>query len=178
MHFPVEKFCCYIWNATVNDDCKLLIFSIANQQCALPLSKVERIIRSVEIKPVPKAPEIVAGIINLHGRAVALLDIRKLFRLADSPMTLESQIIIAQTATRQVALLVDSSTGVSEYRPEEVTAADEVYPGIANLDGVMKLHGGIVYIYDIDRFLSLEETALLDRLLPPGIQMSEMDAHE
>ncbi len=170
----------------------LLVFTLSPQLCALPLSVVERIVRAVEIHPLPKAPEVVLGLINVQGRAVPVLNVRKLFRLPYIEMALSDQIIIAHTSGRTVGLLVDNTEGVHEYREEDVITSEELFPGIEYLEGVVKLRGGaplqtmaekpqvfwgaggIVYIYDLDRFLSLEEKAVIDRLLPPGIRMSEV----
>jgi len=167
------------------NDSRLLIFTLSQQRCALPLSVIERIIRVVAINPLPKAPEIVLGLINVQGRAIPVLNIRKLFRLPEIEMTLDDHIIIANTSSRPVALLVDNAEGVAEYGEEDVVASEELFPGIEHLEGVVKLKAGssekpqtyggsgrIVYIYDIDKFLSLDDKAVLDRLLPPGGGMS------
>jgi purine-binding chemotaxis protein CheW len=107
-------------------------------------------------------------------------------------MALSDQIIIAHTSGRTLGLLVDNTEGVHEYREEDVITSEGLFPGIEYLEGVAKLRdavplqtlagkpqvfwgaGGIVYIYDLDRFLSLEEKAVLDGLLPPGVRMSEV----
>ena len=169
----------------------ILIFTLSQQLCALPLSVIERIVRVVEIHPLPKAPEVVLGLINVHGRAIPVLDVRKLFRLPSPEMALSDQIIIAHTSGRIVGLLVDNTEGVHEYREEDVVTSEELFPGIEYLEGVVKLKagvreksqtfwssGGIVYIYDLDRFLSLEEKAVIDRLLPPGSTMPEVGWHD
>ncbi len=158
----------------VKENEKLLVFTISGQNCALPLSRVERIVRLVEINPLPKAPEIVTGLINFRGLAVPVLNIRKLFRLPDIETTLNDQLIIADTSSRTVAILIENSLGVAEYREQDLITADELFPGIEHLEGVVKLKDGIAYIYDIDRFLSLEEKTALDRMVPPGVRMTEM----
>ncbi len=156
---------------------KLLLFTVSGQRCALSLSNVDRIIHSVEIKPLPKAPSIVTGLINVRGRAIPVLDIRMLFHLPEVAMSLNDQIIIAHTSSRPIAILIENSTGVAEYRAEDIIEAEELFPGIEHLEGVVKLKDGIAYIYDIERFLSIEEKVVLDRLLPPGIKISEIGGH-
>ncbi len=156
---------------------ELLVFTISEQRCALPLSNIDRVVRMVEVRPLPKAPGIVAGLINVRGRAMPVLDIRKLFRLPDGGPekgnNLSGQLIIARTSSRPVAILIDSSVGVMDFRNEDVVGSEDLFPGIGHLAGVAKLKDGIVYIYDIDRFLSIEEGTVLDRLLPPGPDMPE-----
>lgn len=108
------------------------------------------------------------GLINVQGRAIPVLNIRKLFRFPESETALSDQLIIARTSRRPLAILVESTEGVAEYRNEDVTKSEELFPGIERLKGVAGLKDGIVYIYDLDRFLSLDEEAALDRLVPPG----------
>lgn len=158
----------------VNGNEKLVVFTLSGQHCALPLSRVERIVHLVEINPLPKAPEIVTGVINFCGLAIPVLNIRKLFRLPDIEMSINDQLIIARTSSRTVAILIENSIGVAEFGDQDIITADELFPGIEHLEGVVKLKDGIVYIYDIDRFLSLEEKSALDRLVPPGVRMTEI----
>ena len=113
--------------------------------------------RVVEVTPLPKAPEIVLGVVNLQGRIVPTLNIRKRFRLPDQDVKLSDRLIIANTSRRTVALVVDSVNGVVERPASEVVAAAKVLSNMEYVEGVAKLEDGIVFIHDLDRFLSLEE---------------------
>lgn len=144
---------------------KLLIFALSGLRCALPLAGIERILRAVEISPLPKAPEIVMGLVNVQGRIFPVLNIRKLFRLPETEINLNDQIVIARTATRPVAILVESTIGVAEYSKRDIIPSDQLFPGIDYLEGVAKLQDGIIYIYNLDRFLSSEDEAGIDPLL-------------
>jgi purine-binding chemotaxis protein CheW len=150
---------------------KLLVFTLSDLRCALKLSDTERIVRAVEISPVPKAPEIVQGLINVQGRVIPVLNIRKLLCLPEIQMTLNDQIIIARTPSRPTAILVDNVQGVVEFSEQEIIAPAELYPGIDYLEGVTKLKDGIIYIYNLDTFLSSDEKAELEDLLTGAIPM-------
>jgi purine-binding chemotaxis protein CheW len=84
---------------------KLVTFSLDERKFALYVSAVQRIIRVVEVTALPKAPEIVVGIINMQGRVIPVFDIRMRFRLPLREVRLDDQMIIATTAKRTVALL-------------------------------------------------------------------------
>ena len=73
--------------------------------------------------------------------------------------------IIARTSKRQLAFSVDRVTGVLEYPETEVTAADRIVPGLEYLAGVLKLKDGLIFIHDLERFLSLDEEKSLNRAL-------------
>ncbi|MFQ5632726.1 MAG: chemotaxis protein CheW, partial [bacterium] len=60
-----------------------LVFTIDDQQFGLPMSQVERIIRAVEVRPVPEAPDYINGVINMQGRVIPVVNLRKRFRLPE-----------------------------------------------------------------------------------------------
>lgn len=150
---------------------KLLVFALSDLRCALQISDVERILHAVEINPVPKAPEIVMGLINVRGSIIPVLNIRRLFHLPTIETTLYDQIIIARTSSRPVAILVNNVIAVSEFSEENIIAPEQLYPGIEHLKGIARLQDDIVYIYDLDTFLSSEDTARIEQLLAESMPM-------
>jgi purine-binding chemotaxis protein CheW len=143
----------------------LVTFTLDEHRYALRLSAVERILRAVEAEPLPQAPEIVLGVINLQGRILPVVNIRKRFHLAGREVGLTDHLIIAHTSKRAVALIADSVTGVSELPEQEVIASDEILPGLEYVEGVVRLQDGVLFIHDLDRFLSLEEERSLEAAL-------------
>ncbi len=149
----------------------LLVFALSGLHCALRLSDIERILHAVEITPVPNAPVIVMGLINVQGGIIPVLNIRRLLRLPEIEMTLNDQIILSRTTSFPVAILVDNVQGVAEFNEQDIIAPEELYPGIEHLEGIAKLKDGILYIYNLDRFLSSEERSEIAHLLSGGISM-------
>jgi purine-binding chemotaxis protein CheW len=148
---------------------KLLVFTLSDLRCALQLSVVDKILHAVEISPVPHAPEIVMGLINVQGYVVPVLNIRKLLRLSEIEISLNDQIILVRTATRLIAVLVDNVQGVAEFSKQDIIIPEILYPGIEHLEGVTKLEDDILYIYNLDRFLSSEEKSEIEHLVSGDI---------
>ena len=144
---------------------QLLAFGMAQQRYALPLAAVERVVRAVEITPLPKAPPMVLGIVNIGGHIVPVFNVRSRFRLPERDMDLRDQLILGQTEHRMVALVVDEVSAVMERAESEVITAQEILPGLEYVQGVAKLEDGMILIHDLDKFLSSEEEAILDRAL-------------
>ena len=142
---------------------QFVVFTLDEQRFGLELTAVERVVRRVEITPLPKAPEIVLGVVNVRGRVIPVVDIRRRFRLPERKPALSDQIIIARTAQRPVALAVDAAIEVLDRPQEDIIEALRVLPGIEYVEGVLKLEDGLILIHDLNRFLSLEEEAALDR---------------
>ena len=144
---------------------RLVVFELDEGRYGLPLELVERVVRVVEITPLPKAPAIVLGVINVQGRVIPVVNIRKRFRLTEREPGLSDQLIIARTPGRSVALLVDEVTGVLEYSEGEALPAEAIVRGTDYVAGVVKQSDGMVLIHDLGRFLSLDEERNLDEAM-------------
>src|SRR5712692_1417869 len=114
---------------------RLVVFALDGNRYALRLSAVERIVRLVEVTPLPQAPEIVLGVVNVQGRIISVIDIRKRFRLPGREMSLSDQLVIAHTSRRPVGLVADTVSGVAERSVQEVIAAETILPGIEYVEG-------------------------------------------
>ena len=142
-----------------------LVFELGEQKYALRLPVVKRVIPAVEITPLPKAPKIVIGIINMHGQIIPVFNIRKRFHLPDREVRVTDQLIIADTARYTVALLVDSASGIIEYAPQEITDPGTILPVTEYVEGVVRLENDMVLIHNLDTFLSLDEARVLEQAL-------------
>ena len=140
----------------------IVVFILDEQRYALHLSAVERVIRAVEVTSLPKAPEVVLGIVNVEGRVIPVVNIRKRFRLPEREINPSDQFVIAHTSRRAVALMVDIVSGVVECSEQEVTAAEKIVPGMQYIEGVIKLEDGMILIHNLDKFLSIEEEKTLN----------------
>ena len=139
----------------------LVVFNLDSQLYALALSTVERAVRMVEITPLPRAPEIVLGVVNIQGRIIPVLNLRKRFRLPERRAGVGDQLLIARTSRRAVSLVVDAVCGVIECPEQGAIAPATIVPGLEYVTGVVKLSDGMLFIHDLDEFLSLEEEEAL-----------------
>ncbi len=146
----------------MNESIQLVVFILDDRRYALHFLTTERALRMVEITQLPKVPEIVLGIIDMHGEVIPVLNIRKRFRLPEREPGPGDQLIIARTARRIVALVVDAVSDVITVPAEEMVKPDRILPQLEYVEGVVKLDDGMVFIHDLDAFLSLEEEQALD----------------
>lgn len=144
---------------------QLVAFIVGEQQYALPLRDVQRVVRMVEVARLPKAPEIVLGVIDFQGTIIPVMSMRKRFGLPEAEAGLSDQIIVADMAKRSVALVVNSVTGVLERPAEEITEAQKIVPGARYVEGITRLQGGILFIHNLEHFLSGKEEQQLRGLL-------------
>lgn len=141
----------------------LVVFRLDDQRYALALAVVERVLRMVEVVPFPKAPEIVIGAIDVQGQLLPVLNVRRRFRLPERGAVSRDQLIIARTRRRRVVLAVDGVEGVIDPPATERVPADTVAPGLDYVRGVTRLESqGLVFIHDLESFLSLDEERALE----------------
>jgi len=149
---------------------RLVIFTIDGQRYGLHVQVVSHVFQAVEITPLPRGPDIVSGIINVRGQILPLLDVRRRLGLPPRRLELSDLYIVAQTGQRTVALHVEGINGVIECPVENEVEAGEIAPGLSQIEGVVKLEDGLIFIYDLARFLSLEEEAMLDVALESEVE--------
>lgn len=151
-----------------NEMSELVSFSLDGRRFAVPLSAVMRVERIVAITPLPKAPDIVTGIINVHGQVIPVVDIRGRFLMTARQSELSDQLLIIKTVRRTIAFTVDNVDGVIDVPRDQCTDAGSVLPGMEYVKGVAKLEDGMILIHDPDTFLSLEEEDTLDEAIKEG----------
>ncbi|MBN1773299.1 MAG: purine-binding chemotaxis protein CheW [Deltaproteobacteria bacterium] len=143
----------------------MVVFALDDGRYGLALPSVRRVLRVVAITPLPEAPPIVLGVVDLGGTIVPVIDLRRRFGHPSRGVRLSDQLVVAHTGRRTVALLVDEARGVLEVPEEESVPARHILPGLELVEGAVKLPDGLVLIHDLERLLSLEEEAAIDRVL-------------
>jgi len=153
---------------------ELLVFEVGGQRYGLPAADVRELLRAVTLTPLPRAPAIVEGVINVRGVLVPVLDIRGRFRLPPKPPEPSDHLIVARAGGRVVALRVDRAVELARLEPAAVERAEAVVPGVAYVAQMAKLPDGLVLVHDLSTFLSHAEAAdLADALAQAGPQITE-----
>jgi purine-binding chemotaxis protein CheW len=151
---------------------RVVVFRLAGRRYALPLVAVERIVRAVEVVPLPGAPLVVLGLIDMGGRVLPVINLRRRFGLHEREIEVSDQFLIAQTARRPVVLVIDEVEGVVECDPSAIVPSEPIAPGLQLFEGVAILKDGLVLIHDLTRLLSLDEMHALEEAM-----REEADAH-
>jgi purine-binding chemotaxis protein CheW len=144
---------------------QIVVFTIDDLACALPIHTVLRVIHAVEIKRLPKAPEIISGVINVNGRIIPVVDIRKRFGFTAKDLDADDQFVIADTGKRLVALIVDAVSGIRDINPLQLTDTRVTLPFAKYIMGIVKVGDELILINDLEQFLNLEEEKELEKAL-------------
>lgn len=147
---------------------QLLVFALDGERYGLVLSAVDSVVRAVNITPLPQAPDIVLGVVNVRGRVIPVINMRRRFRLPERKIVLTDQLVIARTTRRPVALVADAVSDILQYPEGDIVETQSILADAEYIEGVVKLNGGLILIHNLDTFLSLEEETSLDQAIESG----------
>ena len=145
--------------SVVGEMLQLVTFNLGSEEFALDILLVQEINRRVEITKVPKTPEFVEGVINLRGKIVPVLDLRKRFGLVGHEFTAQSRIIVVNIDNRVLGLLVDSVSEVLQIPAHTIEPPPPLVAGIdaAYIKGIGKFEDRLLILLDLGKVLSANE---------------------
>lgn len=147
------------------DDFELLIFELAGVRYALELSAVREVVNAVMIAPLPDAPSVIEGIVDVRGEVVPVYDLRHRFGLPARRLSPDEQLVIAWTNARVVAFRCERTDWVEHVSRSLVAAPDIARSAGRHIAGVLRLPDGLVLIQNLAAFLEAAETTQLDEAL-------------
>lgn len=136
------------------EELQLVIFSLAQEEYGLSITKVQEINRLVPITKLPQTPAYMEGIINLRGRILPVLDLRKRFALQQRDYTDDTRIIIVEVAGQTLGMIVDSVNEVVRLSTKDLeapppsTVLEEKY-----IEAVGKLDQRLIILLNLDSIL-------------------------
>lgn len=155
----------------------LLIAQLGDRRIALPADIVRHIDRAASITPLPAAPPIVEGVLNMRGSLMPVLDLRRRFSMAAVPLDPDQHFIIAEAGSRTVALRVDRVLDVVQIASDSFEPAEHVIPGVRHAVALARLPDGVLVIHDLEYFLSLDEAQALDEALAGAVDPAPTTEH-
>lgn len=149
---------------------QLAIFTLGNQEYGLDIMRIRQILRPQRIRPVPKAPAFMDGVIELRGVVVPVVDLRRRFGVEAREDARANKLVIARLQGRLMGLVVDGVHGVHRLRREEIRPAPRwiVGPESAVFSGVCRREDHLVLVLDLAKLLSSNESFHLGELSLPA----------
>jgi purine-binding chemotaxis protein CheW len=140
----------------LTDDEQVVVFDVANESYAVNIAHVAEIIRLQQITTIPGAPDSVEGVINLRGKVIPVLDLRKRFRLAMNEQTRSSRIVVVEINGQTLGLIVDGVSEVLRIPQDCIEPPSPLVTGIDSryLRSIAKLEGRLIVLLDLDQVLS------------------------
>lgn len=145
-----------------SDLLQLVTFSLGNEEYAVDILKVQGINRMKEITRLPNSPAYVEGVINLRGRVMPVIDLRKKFGLDAKENDSSSRTMIMDIGGITMGLVVDAVSEVPRIPANIVEPPPMAFEtGTEFITGIAKLENRLIILLDMDRFLGQSEAMLL-----------------
>ncbi|MBK5445929.1 MULTISPECIES: chemotaxis protein CheW [Peribacillus] len=139
-------------------DMKVIVFQIKDKEYAIPVDKVSGIEKLLHITRVPKAVQLVKGVINLRGVITPIIDLRVRFGLEELEYNDSTRIIVVILDDMEVGLIVDSANDVLDIPVDSIEPQPEVVGHSASeyISGVAKIEKRLLVLINLEKALSLE----------------------
>jgi len=142
---------------------QLVSFNLGNELFCVPIANIQEIIRYADMIKVPKAPDFIEGIINLRGKVIAVIDMKKRFNMPSADKTHQSRIIVGEVGGARVGFAVDSVSKVLRIEAANVEKVPAMVSGVDSkfIQGVAREKGTMYIILNLDKILTQQEIELL-----------------
>ena len=134
-------------------------FRVGRETFGVPIALVHEIVRLPEITAVPDSPDYVEGVINLRGKIVSVIDLRKRFGERVLERNKKNRILVTESDGKMVGLIVDAASEVLKIPESEVELPPPVFDQAeANyVTGLGKMHGRLIILIDLSKVLQKGE---------------------
>jgi purine-binding chemotaxis protein CheW len=150
-------------------DVQVVGFRIGNETYGVRIAAVREIVRVPEITSVPNAPELIEGVINLRGKIIPVMDLRKRFGLTEIVTDKKNRILVVDLENKLLGLIVNSASEVLKISPSDIEAPGTVFAEgeSSYVTGVGKLKGRLIILLDINKLLHRPEFKRLEEAAEP-----------
>jgi purine-binding chemotaxis protein CheW len=147
--------------AAAEEQLQIVSFRVGQEEFGLDILRVQEIIRHQHLTRVPNSPDFVDGVINLRGKVIPVIALRKRFGMEPQPQDGESRIVVLENQQAVLGFIVDSVPEVLRIPASAVVAP----PGLGNLErefvsGVATVEDRLLILLDVDRLMSNHEGKL------------------
>jgi len=144
---------------------QLVSFEVGEEEYAVPILSVQEINRMMQITRVPQSPVFVEGVINLRGRIIPVIDLRKRFGLTELENSDDVRIIVVEIASRVIGFTVDRVNEVLRINSSIVEPAPAMVCGLDTdyVQGVGKLDDRLLILLSLEKLFTADEIAEIDQ---------------
>jgi purine-binding chemotaxis protein CheW len=136
-------------------DLHIIGFQVGRETYGVPITSLHEIVRVPEITPVPDSPVHMEGVINLRGKIVSVIDLRKRLGQKDTVPSKRNRILVVEHKGRLCGLMVDSASEVLKVPAEDIQPSTAVFQesGQNYVTGLGKFRGRLIVLLDMARLL-------------------------
>jgi len=143
---------------------QLVSFTLGSEEYGVDILQVQEINRMSQITSVPQAPDYVEGVINLRGKVVPIVDLRKRLNLDSKEYDKNTRIVVVDIVGTVLGLIVDAVSEVLRIPESTIEPAPDIVTGINAefIKGVVKLEDRLLIFLDLTKVITAEEIVAID----------------
>jgi purine-binding chemotaxis protein CheW len=140
----------------MNHELHIVGFQVGRETYGVPITSLHEIVRVPEITAVPDAPDYLEGVINLRGKIVSVMDLRKRFGDKQATLKKHNRILVVEHSGKLEGLIVDSATEVLKIAGEDVEPPPAAFQegGLNCVTGLGKVRGRLIVLLDMTKLLA------------------------
>ncbi len=145
---------------------QLVVFDLASESYGVDIDAVREIIRMQTITKVPRTPEFVEGVINLRGKVIPVVDLRKRFRLSIAEQSADNRIVVVDIGGQDIGVIVDAVTEVLRIFDDSIEPPSAAITTTESdyLMGIAKVEDSLIILLDLECVLSgVDASAIVAR---------------
>jgi purine-binding chemotaxis protein CheW len=153
----------------MDKDLQIVGFRIGDETYGVRISAVREIVRVPAVTAVPNAPDYIEGVINLRGKIIPVMDLRKRFGIKNVEPNKKNRILVVELENKVLGLIVNSASEVLKIPPSDIEMPNSMFQEgeISYVTGVGKLNGRLVILLDIGKLLQRGELRRLEQAVEP-----------
>jgi purine-binding chemotaxis protein CheW len=150
----------------MSKELQIVGFRVGRETFGVPISLVHEIVRVPEITAVPEAPEFVEGVINLRGKIISVIDLRKRFKEKEITSNKKNRILVVEVDGRMFGVIVDMASEVLKMPETEIVLPPNIFEeGELNyVTGLGKFRGRLIIMVDLTKILQKGELRRLSEI--------------
>jgi purine-binding chemotaxis protein CheW len=147
---------------------QLLVCRVDTREVALPIERVVEVLRMAAVSAVPHSPPWLSGMLNLRGRIIPVIDLRRRLGLPAAPVDLSTALVIVATEARTAGLMVDYASEVLDVPPGAIDPPDPLAGDGRLLAGMARAGARLLLILAVESVVAplSPNAAGVERLLP------------
>lgn len=147
-------------------DRQYVIFKLGNEEYGIAITDVREITEYKETTKLPNTPDFIDGVINLRGKIVPVINLKKRFNIKETSISENNRIIIVNIGDKQTGFIVDEASQVLTLDENDIEEPPELISGIHRkyIVGVGKVNNEIVILLDFVEILSEDEKLRINEI--------------
>ena len=156
--------------SSANVSNKYLTFGLENQTYGIQIANVSEIIAIKDITPIPQTPDFVAGMVNVRGKVIPIISLRKKFDLPNKEYDRSTCIAIVYIQQSEMGVIVDAVYEVAEIQSDSKEETPQFGSAVKTefIEAIAKDQKGIKILLNIEKVLTSEELVIVHDIVNSG----------